>query len=193
MEIFETINQFIDNLINVLGSAGAILGCLFILVESILPVLPLSVFITLNFMTFGNLLGFIISWVCTIMGCMLSFYIFKNGLSIRLYNKFKNNKKLVKVMSSIEKMSFRKLVVLIAIPFTPAFLVNIAAGISRIDTKKFFWAIVIGKISLVYFWGYIGVSLIDSISNPIILVKVFCIVILMYAISFVFSKKTNVR
>ncbi len=193
MEIFETINQFIDNLINVLGSAGAILGCLFILVESILPVLPLSVFITLNFMTFGNLLGFIISWVCTIMGCMLSFYIFKNGLSIRLYNKFKNNKKLVKVMSSIEKMSFRKLVVLIAIPFTPAFLVNIAAGISRIDTKKFFWAIVIGKISLVYFWGYIGVSLIDSISNPIILVKVFSIVILMYAISFVFSKKTNVR
>lgn len=193
MEIFETINQFIDNLINVLGSAGAILGCLFILVESILPVLPLSVFITLNFMTFGNLLGFIISWICTIMGCMLSFYIFKNGLSIRLYNKFKNNKKLVKVMSSIEKMSFRKLVVLIAIPFTPAFLVNIAAGISRIDTKKFFWAIVIGKISLVYFWGYIGVSLIDSISNPIILVKVFSIVILMYAISFVFSKKTNVR
>lgn len=193
MEIFETINQFIDNLINVLGSAGAILGCLFILVESILPVLPLSVFITLNFMTFGNLLGFIISWICTIIGCMLSFYIFKNGLSIKLYNKFKNNKKLVKVMSSIEKMSFRKLVVLIAIPFTPAFLVNIAAGISRIDTKKFFWAIVIGKISLVYFWGYIGVSLIDSISNPIILVKVFSIVILMYAISFVFSKKTNVR
>lgn len=193
MEIFETISELINNLVSMLGNAGAILGCLFILVESILPVLPLSVFITLNFMTFGNFFGFIISWICTILGCMLSFYIFKNGLSIRLYNKFKNNKKLVKVMTSVENMSIDKLVVLIAIPFTPAFLVNIAAGISRMDTKKFFFAIVIGKISLVYFWGYIGVSLIDSISNPMILIKIIIMVVIMYLISFVFSKKTNVR
>lgn len=193
MEILETINELINNLINMLGNAGAILGCLFILVESILPVLPLSVFITLNFMAFGKFFGFIISWICTILGCMLSFYIFKNGLSIKLFNKFKNNKKLVKVMTSVENMSFRKLVVLIAIPFTPAFLVNIASGISRMDTKKFFFAIVIGKISLVYFWGYIGVSLIDSISNPMILIKVIIMVVVMYLISFVFSKKTNVK
>jgi len=180
-------------LINMLGSVGAILGCAFILVESILPILPLSVFITLNFMTFGKFFGFLISWICTIIGCMLSFYIFKNGLSLKLYNKFKNNKKLVKVMNSTQNMSFRKLVVLIAIPFTPAFLVNIASGISRMDTKKFFWAIVIGKISLVYFWGYIGVSLIDSISNPIILIKVIVVIIIMYLISFIFSKRTNVK
>ena len=96
-------------------------------------------------------------------------------------------------MTSVENMSFRKLVVLIAIPFTPAFLVNISAGISRMDTKKFFWAIVIGKISLVYFWGYIGVSLIDSIRNPMILIKVVIMLIIMYLISFVFSKRTNVR
>ena len=193
MEILETINELINNLINMLGSVGAILGCAFILVESILPILPLSVFITLNFMTFGKFFGFLISWICTIIGCMLSFYIFKNGLSLKLYNKFKNNKKLVKVMNSTQNMSFRKLVVLIAIPFTPAFLVNIASGISRMDTKKFFWAIVIGKISLVYFWGYIGVSLIDSISNPIILIKVIVIIIIMYLISFIFSKRTNVK
>jgi len=193
MEILETINELINNLINMLGSVGAILGCAFILVESILPILPLSVFITLNFMTFGKFFGFLISWICTIIGCMLSFYIFKNGLSLKLYNKFKNNKKLVKVMNSTQNMSFRKLVVLIAIPFTPAFLVNIASGISRMDTKKFFWAIVIGKISLVYFWGYIGVSLIDSIRNPMILIKVVIMLIIMYLISFIFSKRTNVK
>lgn len=193
MGIFETINELVNNLINMLGSAGAILGCVFILVESILPVLPLSVFITLNFMTFGNILGFLISWVCTIIGCMLSFCIFKNGLSLRLYNKFKDSPKLTKIMTSLENMSLKNLVLLIAIPFTPAFLVNIAAGISRMDTKKFFFAIAIGKISLVYFWGYIGVSLIDSITNPVILIKVIIIVLVVYLISFVFSKKTNVR
>ena len=193
MDFLDAINDLINNLIGMLGSAGAILGCLFILVESILPILPLSVFITLNFMTFGKFFGFLISWICTIIGCMLSFYIFKNGLSLKLYNRFKNNKKLVKVMHSIENMSFRKLVVLIAIPFTPAFLVNISAGISRMDTKKFFWAIVIGKISLVYFWGYIGVSLIDSIRNPMILIKVVILLIIMYLISFVFSNCSNVR
>ena len=175
-----------------LGSFGAILGCVFILIESILPILPLSVFITLNFMTFGNIIGFIISWIFTVLGCMLSYFIFKRGLSLRLYNKFKNSPGLVKVMNSVETMNFRRLVLLIAIPFTPAFLVNIAAGICKVDTKKFFWAIVIGKISLVYFWGYIGVSLLDSIKNPIVLVKVVVLLSVVYFISYVFSKKSNI-
>ncbi len=193
MEIFGAIDELITNLLGMLGSFGAILGCVFILFESIIPILPLSVFITLNFMTFGNFIGFVISWVFTIMGCMLSYYIFKNGVSERLYNKFKSYDKLGRFLDLVSNISFSSLVTLIAIPFTPAFLINIAAGIARVDTKKFFWALVIGKISLVYFWGYIGTSLIDSLKNPMILVRVGVIVIVVYVISFILSKKYKIR
>ena len=77
MEVFEAIDTLITNLLSVLGNFGAVLGCVFILFESIIPILPLSVFITLNFMTFGTFIGFLISWIFTVLGCMLSFYIFK--------------------------------------------------------------------------------------------------------------------
>lgn len=193
MAIFEAIDEFITLLLGILGSWGAILGCIFILFESIIPVLPLSVFITLNFMTFGSLVGFIISWVFTVLGCMLSFWIFKNGISERLYNKFKNVNKLSNFMDLMHDMNFANLVLMIAIPFTPAFLINIAAGISRVDTKKYLYALMIGKISLVYFWGYIGVSLIESFKNPMILIRVVVILIIMYVVSNFINKKMNIR
>lgn len=193
MEIFETIDTVINNLLGVLGSAGALLGCVFILFESIIPIMPLSVFITLNFMAFGSFIGFIISWVFTVLGCILSYWIFKNGVSERLYNKFKNSPNLTKIMDAVSNMSFSNLVILIAIPFTPAFLINIAAGICRVDTKKFIYALMIGKISLVYFWGFVGVSLIESLTNPIVLIKVVVAVLVMYVISLIFSKKVNIK
>ena len=142
MEIFGMIDELINNLLAILGSFGALLGCFFILFESIIPILPLSVFITLNFMTFGSLWGFLISWIFTVLGCMISFWIFKNGISERLYNKFKNVKKLSNFMDLMHDMNFANLVITIAIPFTPAFLINIAAGISRVETKKYLLALI---------------------------------------------------
>lgn len=189
----EVINEVINNLLNLLGTWGALLGCVFILFESVIPVLPLSVFITLNFMTFGNLVGFIISWVFTILGCIISYYLFKNGISIKAYNKIKDNPKLKKLIEVVENIKFSNLVLLIAIPFTPAFLINIACGICRVDTKKYLLALLLGKISLVYFWGYIGVSLIESLKNPIILVRVGVIVLIMYIISLLLAKRLKVK
>lgn len=193
MEIFQVIDNFIESLIALLGSWGAILGCIFILFESIIPILPLSVFITLNFMTFGSFWGFIISWIFTILGCMLSFYIFKNGISRKLYDKFKNVNKLSNFMDMMQNMNFANLVLVIAIPFTPAFLINIAAGISRVDTKKYLCALIIGKISLVYFWGYIGISLYESLKSPLVLIKVTIILIIIYLISYIVNKKLKLK
>ena len=96
-------------------------------------------------------------------------------------------------MDAVGNMKFQSLVILIAIPFTPAFLVNIAAGISRVDTKKYLYALLLGKMSLVYFLGYIGVSLIESLKNPMILVKIIIILIIMYIVSFLFSKKFKLK
>ena len=50
-------------------------------------------------------------------------------------------------------------------------------------------AIMIGKISLVLFWGFIGTSLIDSLKDPVILIKIIILVVGAYIISKIFSKK----
>ena len=193
MEILEALNELINNLLNLLGSWGALLGCVFILFESIIPMLPLSLFITLNFVTFGSIIGFIISWVFTVLGCMMSYYLFKSAVSEKRLSKFKENNTLKKVINVIENMNFTSLVTLIAIPFTPAFAVNIAAGICRVPKRKFLLALMLGKISLVYFWGYVGVSLIEALKNPSKLIGVVILIVIVYIISYILSKKLKIK
>lgn len=193
MEVLEALNELINNLLNLLGSWGALLGCVFILFESIIPMLPLSLFITLNFVTFVSIIGFIISWIFTVLGCMMSYYLFKSAVSEKRLSKFKENNTLKTVINVIENMNFTSLVTLIAIPFTPAFAVNIAAGICRVPKRKFLLALMLGKISLVYFWGFVGVGLIESLKNPSKLIGVVILIVIVYIISYILSKKLKIK
>lgn len=186
------INDFIYNVINAMGIYGPILACLLMLVESIFPIMPLAVFITINFLTFGNLVGFIISWVFTILGCIMSFFLFRKGVQGWFQRLTKDRVKLNNLMIKFNNISFTELTLIIAIPFTPAFLVNIAAGLSDMPKKKFIIALLIGKLSIVYFWGYIGTSLVESFKNPVILIKILVIMLVTYIVSFVLKKITKI-
>lgn len=105
----------------------------------------------------------------------------------------KEHKKLNRLMNRINNMSLEQIVILMAIPFTPAFLINIAAGLSNINKKKFIISIIIGKIFLVYFWGKIGTSLIESIKNPKILIQIALFVVVAFIISKFVNKKLNIE
>lgn len=192
MEIIKNLTDWLITIIENLGPYGMIFSCLLILIESIIPVLPISVFITILCYNYGMLLGFVISWIFTILGCCLSFYLFQTIFQSYINKKWRKNEKVDKFLSIIDKMSFKWLVILISIPFTPAFLVNIAAGISKMEFKKYFVAILIGKVFLVYFWGYVGVSLIESFTNPLALIKVVVMVLLAYLISVIVNKKLKI-
>lgn len=193
-EIIKNIDTYTELFLNNLGIWGAVFSCLLIVVESILPILPLCVFITLLFYSFGNILGFIISWICTVMGCMLSFTLFrtkiKGWFERKLLNK-KTGREVKKIMNFIDNISLSGLAILVAIPFTPAFAVNIAAGLSNISRKKFFTGILIGKMFMVYFWGYIGTTLIECLTHPVYLVKILIMLALAYIISKIINKYFN--
>ena len=129
-----------------------------IILESMIPILPLALFIALNMIIFGNFVGFVISWIATVMGCSLSFFIFRKGLSKRIYKNIEDKPRTYRLMNIISNISFSKLVIIMAIPFTPAFSVNIGAGLSKLKYKKFLMACLIAKISIVYFWGFVGTT-----------------------------------
>lgn len=189
-DVLNNLDIYLEVFLSDLGIWGTLISCLLITVESILPVLPLCVFVTLVFYAFGNFFGFIISWIFTILGCFLSFTLvrskFRNWF-IKKFIKGKEKGKLDKLMGYIDNMSISSLSMLVAIPFTPAFAVNIAAGLSKMSRKKYLVSMMIGKIFMVYFWGYIGTTLIESITHPEYLIK---IVIMIFA-SFIVSKIVN--
>lgn len=187
-ELFNSFYIFVMNTIDMLGVYGPLLGCIFIILESIIPPLPLFVFITLNFVAYGKLVGFIISWVCTCIGCFLSYFLVKKFLRNWVLKKIKNVDLLTKWMSYIENLSLSKVTVILAIPFTPAFMVNIAAGICNMDFKKFSIAILISKIFLVYFWGVVGTGLLESLHNPRSIITVIVMMVVAYLVSLIIKK-----
>lgn len=186
--LFNSFYNFIMDTIDAMGVYGPLLGCFFIVLESIIPPLPLFVFITINFIAFGHVLGFIISWVCTIIGCLISYFLVKKFLRNFVVRKIKNIDLLTKCMNYIENLSLTKVTVILSIPFTPAFMMNIAAGLVGMDFKKFFISILISKIFLVYFWGFVGTSLVESFQNPTSLITVVLMMIIAYLLSLIIKK-----
>ncbi len=181
------ITQVVEYLTNLMNSFGFISGFLLIILESIIPILPLAVFIALNVISFGPLFGFIISWCATIIGCMLAFFMCRK-LRNKIDKKYKSNKKVSKFRKYISKISYSNLVLLLAMPFTPAFAINIGAGLSDIDEKRYFSALIIGKIPMVYFWGFIGKSFLESITDPYTIAQIAVMLILAYLASKVINK-----
>ena len=184
-ELTNNILIFIQNS----GLLGVILSCLILSIESIIPIIPLLVFISINFIILGPVLGFILSWIFTVLGSLLSYYLFRKKLSKKFINYTKDNETVEKYIKILRNISTGKMLLIVALPFTPAFAVNIAAGILKIDFKKYLTAILFGKISLVIYSAYIGTSFVDGLSNPIILLKIAILILIVY-ILFLIVKKT---
>ena len=192
-EILTDIYNYIMYLITSSQIFGPLLACLLVFLESILPVLPLFVFITIIFISYGYVFGFIISYLLTCLGCLLAFYIFRHLLKNYFKNNIRKINTLDNLMKIIDKLSLSNLVILMVIPFTPAFLINIAAALSELKFSKFLVAVLISKISLVFFWGFIGTSLLHSLKNPKIIIIVFLMIGVSCLVSKVIAKRLKIK
>lgn len=190
----DIINTFIEYSTNVISNGGVLLGMLLIVIESFIPVLPLSVFVALNTHTFGLLPGILMSWISTCIGCFISYSIFyyvSNNVIYKHLSK-KTMKKVDKAIDKFKNISLSNLTVIITLPFTPAFLINILSGVSGMSRKKFLAAILIGKIFMISFWGYIGKSLVESMTDITTIIIMSIMIIIAYILSKVIGKKANI-
>lgn len=191
-ELINNVIYFLEELVsNCPGVLAVMLGMLIIMVESILPMLPLGVFIALNMILFGNLVGFFTSWIATCLGCIISFNLVRRLFSKKFKNKISKSEKIDNLMEKISKLSLSKFVIITALPFTPAFLINIASGLSKMDEKKFVVGILISKLFVTYFWGFIGTTFLESITDVSVIIKLCVMMLIAYIISKLFMKKFN--
>lgn len=193
--------QIVNDIISLLKEASSsqplivslLFGFSLIILESIIPILPLALFIAINLILFGNVVGFILSWVATITGCIISYFIFEKGFSNKIYKNIDNHPKIKKTVKTIKNIKFSNLVIIMAIPFTPAFSINIAAGLSRMNLKKFIFALLIAKLFIVYFWGFIGTTFVESLTDITVLIKLATILLLAFLLSKIVLKKFNIE
>ncbi len=179
--------EHLDDLAELIGKFGILSGFLLVFLESIIPILPLSLFVVVNINTYGNILGYLVSYAGTVVGCICA-YLLCRKFNEFIEKRYKGNKKVREIKKKIGKIRFPILVVILSVPFTPAFAINIAAGLTNYDFKKYVVALLIGKLPMIYFWAFIGASLKESIADPIILVKILVMLIIAYIISKIVSK-----
>ena len=67
MGTFNNLNDMLNNLLSSAGIWGGVLCCLLIIIEPLLPFLPMFIFVTLNLYFFGYVLGFILSYICSVL------------------------------------------------------------------------------------------------------------------------------
>ncbi|MCI8569239.1 MAG: TVP38/TMEM64 family protein [Bacilli bacterium] len=191
----EIINYIIDYSTKFIATGGIPFGFLLVFIECFIPALPLSVFVALNVNAFGVFIGTLISWIATCLGSFLCYLLF-SFLEEKFISKWFNNKtkKLItKGTLKFKTIGFSELVLIITLPFTPSFLVNILSGIAGVSKEKFISALLIGKVFTIIFWGYIGKSFIESITDISSIFYIIIALIISYILSKIVSRKMNIE
>ncbi|GIP31877.1 TVP38/TMEM64 family protein [Paenibacillus sp. J2TS4] len=164
IEWFERIYKFlsqldmkqIQELLHDYSSLGPIPGIGLPAIEALLPFLPLFIIVAGNASAYGLWLGFLYSWIGTVIGACLIFLLarrFGGRFSRYIADKYP---KADRFFSWIERKGFTPLFVMYCFPFTPSFFVNIAAGISTVPLRTYVASVLLGKSVMVFMMSFIG-------------------------------------
>ena len=191
----EYITELVNKSTELLASGGMIVGFLLVLLEAFIPMLPLGVFVSLNINAFNFFSGVIISWIATITGSYIA-YLFFYYISNKFLYRFLKSKTISKIDNKIYKfnnISFTNLVLILTLPFTPSCIINLLAGLSNMSKEKYLLSLIIGKAFMITFWGYIGKSFIESMTDIKAIIFIGIILLIAYIISKIVSKKMNIE
>lgn len=163
------------------GSFAVVLNYFFIILECFLPFLPQVAFISFFTYTFNPFIAYILSYTAACIGSILVFFVYKYV--------FKNKE--FKLVEKYINFKFETITLLIAIPFSPSGIIGPVLAIGKYDTKKFIWATILGKLTSVYFWVFVGNSITHSVNDIETIIKLFIILLLGYIVSLVVKKQLD--
>lgn len=197
IELFSSLDIWLEEFLMNAGILAPLLCCILIFLEGILAFLPLVVFVTVNVLSlttllgefWGSVVGIILSWIFSTLGGFTTFTLVRKVFNKPFRKRMANHPKVNKFMNMIDKLKYSNLVLITSIPFSPSFFINLGAGLSNVNSKKYFCALMIGKFVEMIFLGYVGVSVVECLTNPMALIKVVVIIVIGYVISVIVNKK----
>ncbi|WP_338040658.1 TVP38/TMEM64 family protein [Mangrovibacillus cuniculi] len=160
----------LDKLLELIGeyrSLGPIVAIVLPFLEAFLPFLPLIIFVTVNVNAFGLLWGFIFSWIGSVLGACVVFLLIRRYGHTRLLRWLTSKKTIQRLTVWVEQKGFGPLFVILCFPFTPSAVVNVVAGLSRIKFITFTFAVMLGKLVMIFTLSYIGYDIASLVKQPI--------------------------
>ena len=189
-----TLTELIETCTKLIQKGGFLMGFFLILIEAFIPILPLGAFVTLNINAFGTFPGLLISWSASVIGSYIMYLLcyYVSNKIIYKFIKEKTKEKILEKTTRFQKIKLTSLVLIITLPFTPSCFINLLAGISNVSKEKYLISLIIGKAFNIIFWGYIGMSLIESLTNIKAIIFIIIILLIAYLISKIISKKFKI-
>lgn len=168
------------NLSEKFGIYGPVFGIAATMIESFFPPLPLALFVTLNVMMFGPLLGYIYSWIGTCLGS-IAVYLLLRKYGRNKFHLLEEKYKLVGKTSHWGKEKGGKAVfILLCFPFTPSIAVAVLAALSGLEKRTYFTALIFGKMVMIMILSVIGYNIYAAIEYPLRLIGILMIVAALY-------------
>ncbi len=162
------------------GFFGPFYGIAVTMIESFFPPLPLALFVTLNVMMFGPVLGYIYSWIGTCLGSIMVF------LLLRKYgrSKFRMMEERYELVGKASCWAKEKggmaIFILLCFPFTPSIAVSVLAALTDLSKRTYFIALIFGKMVMIMILSVVGYNIYAALQYPLRLIAVLTIVTAFY-------------
>ncbi|MCT2535600.1 TVP38/TMEM64 family protein [Aquibacillus koreensis] len=189
-------DQFGDLIVELLKSyenLGPLPGILLPFIEAFFSFLPLVVFVITNGAAYGLVKGFLYSWIGASAGALCVFIIIRKLGEKRFLKWIKNNKQVRRVTKWLERHGFGPLFLLMCFPFSPSAIINIVAGLSKINFQQFALAVLLGKAVMILSIATIGDSIMSFAKEPLKTILIGVGIVLFWIIGKYIEKRLQKR
>ena len=182
----EKIEQLLETY-SILG--GPIAGMLLPFIEAFLPFLPLIVIAFANSAAFGLWKGFLYTWLGSVLGTLLVFYLIRKFGRPRLEKILNRHPKIQHGLDWIDRHGFGPVFILLCFPFSPSILINIIGALSKMNYFQFISAALLGKCVMIFTLSFIGSDITAMIAEPMKSIKVFVLIAVIWFIGKFIEKR----
>lgn len=183
--------ETLEEIMNTYKTFGPLIGILLPMLEAFLPFLPLVVFIVANVTAYGLLLGFILSWVGSVLGAYIVFLFVRRFGRARILKFITRHKRISRLIHWVERNGFGPLFLLLCFPFTPSALVNVVAGLSNIRKSTYLMAVILGKFIMIFIVSFIGSDIRALVTEPVRTAIVAVVIVLLWGVGKYFEKRLD--
>lgn len=163
----ESVYQELLVLIKTLSAYGPFAGILLTMIEAIFPPLPLVVFVTINVIAYGFLLGYIYSFIGTFLGSWIMYLLIQRFAQRWFERMVHRSKRLDQIMLWIRRQGFVPIFILFSIPIMPSLVVSGISGLAGVKRDEYFIALFLGKMVMVFTVSFVGYNLASFVEQPL--------------------------
>jgi uncharacterized membrane protein YdjX (TVP38/TMEM64 family) len=116
----------------------------------------LVLIVILNVNIYGLGVGFLTSYVGTMLGATLVFLFYRTISFYGLHEKLHKFKSIDKMINWVNRQNMAVIIVLSMLPSTPSSFMNLAFGLAQFSKRKYLISIAIGKLVMIGLFAFYG-------------------------------------